>query len=108
MATDRRARLAGQPTEERDGFHPSHSNRSLAVRHHTLRAERRVEHTAARCQRMNDNAARRNGRCRGARPVGPWNTRAISARRAARIVAQGRDLHPSRGERVCRVAHREE
>jgi hypothetical protein len=35
------------------------------------------------CQRMNDNAARRNGRCRRARPVGPWNTRAINARRAA-------------------------
>jgi hypothetical protein len=35
------------------------------------------------CQRMNDNAARRNGRCRGARPVGPWNKRAISARRAS-------------------------
>jgi hypothetical protein len=28
-------------------------------------------------------AARRNGRCRGARPVGPWNTCAIRARRAA-------------------------
>jgi hypothetical protein len=35
------------------------------------------------CQRMNDSAARRNGRCRGARPVGPRNTRAINARRAA-------------------------
>src|SRR6185295_2985926 len=32
---------------------------------------------------MNDNAARRNGRCRGALPVGPWNRRAINARRAA-------------------------
>jgi hypothetical protein len=31
---------------------------------------------------MADNAARRNGRCRGALAVGPWNTRAIKARRA--------------------------
>jgi hypothetical protein len=32
---------------------------------------------------MNDNAASRNGTWRAARPVGPWNRRAIKARRAA-------------------------
>jgi hypothetical protein len=41
---------------------------------------------------------RRNGRCRGARPVGPWNTRAIKARRAAglsRAAATCASAHPS-------------
>ncbi len=32
---------------------------------------------------MNDSAARRKGRCRGARPVGPWYVRASRAIRAA-------------------------
>ena len=65
---------------------PSRSRRSLTARHHTLPggdASSGLSTPRRDCQRMNDNAARRNGRCRGARPVGPRNTRAISARRAA-------------------------
>ena len=65
---------------------PSRSSRSFIARHHTLPggdtpSELRSPRCA--CQRMNDNAARRNGRCRGALPVGPLNSRAINARRAA-------------------------
>ena len=66
--------------------HPSRSSRSLMARHHTLPGgdESSGLSTPRRaCQRMNDNAARRNGRCCGAWPVGPWNTCAINARRAS-------------------------
>ena len=66
--------------------HPSRSSRSLTVRHHALPggdASSGLSTPRPACQRMNDNAARRNGRCRGARPVGPRNTCAIKASRAA-------------------------
>ena len=66
--------------------HPSRSSRSLTARHHTLPggvASSGSSTPRRACQRMNDNAARRNGRCRGALPVGPWKTRAISSSRAA-------------------------
>jgi hypothetical protein len=66
--------------------HPSRSSRSFTARHHTLPggdASSGLSTPRRACQRINDNAARRNGRCRGARPVGPRNTRAINARRAA-------------------------
>jgi hypothetical protein len=66
--------------------HPSRSSRSLTARHHTLPGGDALSGLSTprrACQRMNDNAARRNGRCRGARPVGPRNTPAINARRAA-------------------------
>ena len=74
------------PSSSATVSHPSSSSRSLTARHHTLPggdASRGLSTPRRACQRMNDNAARRNGRCRGAWPVGPWNTRAISARRAA-------------------------
>jgi hypothetical protein len=66
--------------------HPSRSSRSLTDRHHVLPggdASSGSSTPRRACQRMKDNAARLNGRCRGARPVGPWKTRAINARRAA-------------------------
>ena len=66
--------------------HPSRSNRSFTARHQTLPdgdASSGSRRPRWACQRMNESAARRNGRCRGARPVGPWNSRSISARRAA-------------------------
>src|SRR5918994_3370568 len=66
--------------------HPSRSSRSLTARHHTLpggEASSGSRTPRCACQRMNDNAARRNGRCRGARPVGPRYVRTRRARRAA-------------------------
>ena len=66
--------------------HPSRSSRSFTARHHALPggdASSGSSTPRRACQRINDNAARRNGRCRGARPVGPWNTHPINARRAA-------------------------
>ena len=53
--------------------HPSRSSRSLIARHQTLPggdASSRSSTPRFACQRMNDSAARRNGRP-GARPVGP-------------------------------------
>ena len=81
-----RRRLAGNPPRRATVSQPSRSSRSLTARHHTLPggdASSGLSTPRRACQRMNDNAARRNGRCRGARPVGPRNTCAISARRAA-------------------------
>jgi hypothetical protein len=66
--------------------HPSRSSRSLTARHQTLPggdASSGFSRPRRACQRMNDSAARRNGRWRGARPGGPRNTRAINAIRAA-------------------------
>jgi hypothetical protein len=48
------------------------------------------------CQRINDIAARRNGRCRGARPIGPLYVRASSPKRAAGL---------SRTISTCASAH---
>jgi hypothetical protein len=76
------ARSASNPTAS----HPSRSSRSFIERHHTLPggdAPSALRTPRWACQRMNDNAARRNGRCCGASPVGPRNSRAIIARRAA-------------------------
>ena len=55
---------------------------------------------------MNDNAARRNGRCCGARPVGPWYGPHDQGKTRRGIVARGRDLRFSRGEgSACVLAH---
>ena len=74
------------PPSSPTASHPSRSSRSFIARHHTLPggdASSALRRPRCACQRMNDNAARRNGRCRGALPVGPRNSRAINARRAA-------------------------
>ena len=50
---------------------PSRSSRSFIARHQTLpggEASSGLSTPRRACQPMNDNAARRNGRCRGARP----------------------------------------
>lgn len=65
---------------------PSKSRRSLTACHHGLpggfpSSGPRTPRSA--CQRMNDTAARLNGRCRGARPSGPRYVRASSAIRPA-------------------------
>jgi hypothetical protein len=65
--------------------HPSRSRRSFTARHQELpgRSSRAGASTPRRsCQRMNDIAARRYGRCRGARPNGPRYVRSTSAIRA--------------------------
>ena len=74
------------PPSSATASHPSRSRRSLTARHHALPggdASSGLSTPRRACQRMNDIAARRNGRCRGARPVGPWKIRDINARRAA-------------------------
>jgi hypothetical protein len=65
---------------------PSRSSRSFIARHQTLPggdASSGLSTPRCACQRMNDNAARRNGTWRGAWPIGPWNRRPINASRAA-------------------------
>jgi hypothetical protein len=72
------------PTSATDS-HPSRSSRSLIARHQGLPGRSAwigVRTPRLACQRMNDSAARRKGRCRGARPSGPWYVRARSASRA--------------------------
>jgi hypothetical protein len=54
---------------------------------------------------MNDRAARRNARCRGARPVGPWVGPGEQGETRRRIVARRRDLRLSPGERSLLFAH---
>ena len=54
--------------------HPSRSSRSLTDRHHGLPGDGASSGSSTprcTCQRMKDDAARRNGRWCGARPVGP-------------------------------------
>ena len=88
---------------------PSRSSRSLTARHHTLPggdASSGLSTPRRACQRMNDNAARRNGRCRGARPVGPWNTPRDQRETRRGIVARGGDLRLGPRQRADRVAHR--
>ena len=54
---------------------PSRSRRSLTARHQRLPGGcAPIGSSTPRfaCQRMNDRAARRKGRCFGARPKGPW------------------------------------
>ena len=83
--------------------HPSRNSRSLTARHHALPggdASSALSTPRAACQRMNDNAARRNGRWRGAGPSPAEHPR-HQRRARRRIVARGRDLCRGRGERVC-------
>ena len=64
-----------RPPASATASQPSRSRRSLLARHHGLPggdASGGASSPRAACQRMNDSAARRNGRSRGARPVGPW------------------------------------
>ena len=81
-----RRRLAGQAADERDRFAPV-PQQSLVDRPPPPLpggdASSGSSTPRCTCQRMNDSAARRNGRCRGARPVGPWYVRSSSARRAS-------------------------
>jgi hypothetical protein len=55
---------------------------------------------------MNDKAARRKGRWRGALPVGPWNTPRHQCETRRRIVAHDCNLRRSRCQRACVRAHR--
>ena len=90
--------------------HPSRSSRSLIARHHTLpggEASSGFSTPRCACQRMNDNAARRNGRCRGARPVGPWWSGRPARRAAGSSRAAATRASCRRGQRSSRRADSE-
>ncbi len=63
-----------RPPARSTASHPSRSSRSFSARHHLLpggSASSALSTPRRASQRMNDIAARRNGRWRGASPVGP-------------------------------------
>ena len=103
-----------QPPKSATASQPSRRRRSLTVRHQTLPggdASSGLSRPRRACQCMNDSAARRNGRCRGARPVGPWVRPLDQGNARSGIVPRGSHLrlgvgrrasvftHPARGER---------
>ncbi len=62
------------PPTRATASHPSRSSRSFSARHHLLpggSASSGLSSPRLASQRMNEIAARRNGRWRGASPVGP-------------------------------------
>ncbi len=85
-ATGREDGSPGRSPTSATASHPSRRSRSLTSRHQTLPggdASSGFKSPRCACQRMNDSAARRNGRCFGARPVGPWYVRTTRSRRPA-------------------------
>ena len=104
-----RRRLAGQPTQQRDRFAPV-PQQSLVDRPPPHAAGRRrverVEHTPARLpahERQRCSSERQVSRCVARRPVEDLGHQGKARRR---IVAYGRDLRFSPGERGRVVAHR--
>ena len=68
----RRAGARRRSHRPRDRARPAGDLRPALVPGRRARSgERGLRRPRWACQRMNDSAARRNGRCRGARPVGP-------------------------------------
>jgi hypothetical protein len=75
-----------RPTLTETASHLSRSSRSLTARHQGLPggvAFSGASTPRLTCQRVNDSAALRNGKCCGAQPMGPRHVRANSSRRPA-------------------------